>query len=156
GRALKKTVLELGGSDPFIILGDADLAAAAEMGARSRFQNNGQSCIAAKRFIVVEDVADEFERRFTAAIKKLRVGDPTDRSVDIGPLARGDLREELDRQVRESVAQGARIVLGGARLPGRGYFYQPTLLVDVTPDMPALREELFGPVAPLIRAADET
>ena len=155
GRALKKTVLELGGSDPFIVLRDADLAGAAEMAVRSRFQNNGESCIAAKRFIVVEDVADEFERRFAAGIKRLKVGDPTDRSVDVGPIARSDLRDELHRQVRESVARGARVVVGGAPLPGRGYFYQPTLLVDVTLEMPALREELFGPVAVLVRVADQ-
>src|SRR5439155_1186143 len=108
GRAIKKTVLELGGSDPFVVLDDADLAAAAAMAVRSRFQNGGQSCIAAKRFIVVASVAEEFERRFVEGIRKLKVGDPTDRSVDVGPLARADLRDTVDRQVRESVAQGAR------------------------------------------------
>ncbi len=154
GRALKKTVLELGGSDPFIVLADADLQAAAEMAVKSRFQNAGQSCIAAKRFIVVERVAEEFEGRFTDAIRKLKVGDPTDRSVDVGPLARGDLRDTVDRQVRESVQQGARVVLGGAALPGRGFYYKPTLLVNVTDGMPALREEVFGPVAALARVAD--
>src|SRR5436309_13238057 len=111
GRAIKKTVLELGGSDPFVVLDDADLAAAAAMAVRSRFQNGGQSCIAAKRFIVVASVAEEFERRFGEGIRKLKVGDPTDRSVDVGPLARADLRDTVDRQVRESVAQGARVVL---------------------------------------------
>jgi acyl-CoA reductase-like NAD-dependent aldehyde dehydrogenase len=155
GRALKKTVLELGGSDPFIVLADADLEAAAQTAAKSRFQNAGQSCIAAKRFIVVASVVEEFERRFTAAIRKLKVGDPTDRTVDVGPLARSDLRETVDRQVRESVTQGARVVLGGAPLPGRGYYYQPTLLTDVTAKMPALQEELFGPVAALVVARDE-
>src|SRR5436190_14366384 len=154
GRALKKTVLELGGSDPFIVLADADLQAAAEMAVKSRFQNAGQSCIAAKRFIVVERVAEEFEGRFTDAIRKLKVGDPTDRSVDVGPLARGDLRDTVDRQVRESVQQGARVVLGGAALPGRGFYYKPTLLVNVTDAMPALREEVVGPVAALARVAD--
>jgi len=154
GRALKKTVLELGGSDPFIVLADADLQAAAEMAVKSRFQNAGQSCIAAKRFIVVERVAEEFEGRFTDAIRKLKVGDPTDRSVDVGPLARGNLRDTVDRQVRESVQQGARVVLGGAALPGRGFYYEPTLLVNVTDGMPALREEVFGPVAALARVAD--
>src|SRR6266566_4763328 len=120
GRAIKKTVLELGGSDPFVVLDDADLGAAAAMAVRSRFQNGGQSCIAAKRFIVVASVAEEFERRFVEGIRKLKVGDPTDRSVDVGPLARADLRDTVDRQVRESVAQGARVVLGGGPRAGRG------------------------------------
>jgi acyl-CoA reductase-like NAD-dependent aldehyde dehydrogenase len=155
GQALKKTVLELGGSDPFIVLADADVEAAAETAVCARFQNAGQSCIAAKRFIVHARVAAEFEQKFSEGISKLQVGDPTDRTIDIGPLARGDLRETLDRQVRESTAKGARIVLGGAHMARSGYFYQPTLLVDVTPDMPALREELFGPVAALERVADE-
>jgi len=154
GRAIKKTVLELGGSDPFVVLDDADLAAAAATAVRSRFQNGGQSCVAAKRFIVVASVAEEFERRFAEGIRKLKVGDPTDRTVDVGPLARADLRDTVDRQVRESVAQGARVVLGGAPRPGRGYFYQPTLLVDVADSSPAWREELFGPVAVLVRAKD--
>src|SRR5213596_863608 len=167
GRAIKKTVLELGGSDPFVVLDDADLGAAAAMAVRSRFQNGGQSCIAAKRFIVVASVAEEFERRFGEGIRKLKVGDPTDRSVDVGPLARADLRDTVERQVRESVAQGARVVLGGAPRPGRGYFYQPTMLVvgphplspspsgrGGTLDMPAWREEIFGPVAVLVRAQD--
>jgi len=155
GRVLKKTVLELGGSDPFIVLADADLEAAVETAVRARFQNTGQSCIAAKRFIVEARVAEEFEQKFTEAISKLKVGDPIDRTIDVGPLARGDLRDSLEGQVRESVAKGARVVLGGAPLPGRGYYYQPTLLVNVTLNMPALREELFGPVAPLVRVADE-
>src|SRR5436309_680929 len=154
GRAIKKTVLELGGSDPFVVLDDADLAAAAAMAVRSRFQNGGQSCIAAKRFIVVASVAEEFERRFVEGIRKLKVGDPTDRTVDVGPLARADLRDTVDRQVRESVARGARVVLGGAPRPGRGYFYQPTLLTSVTLELPAWREELFGPVAVLVHAKD--
>jgi succinate-semialdehyde dehydrogenase/glutarate-semialdehyde dehydrogenase len=154
GRALKKTVLELGGSDAFVVLADADLAAAAATAARARFQNSGQSCIAAKRFIVEQRVADEFEQAFAAAVQRLQIGDPLDRATEVGPLARGDLRDALDRQVRASVAQGARVLLGGAPLPGRGYFYAPTLLADVTPDMPVLREETFGPVAPLGRVPD--
>ena len=154
GRAIKKTVLELGGSDPFVVLDDADLAAAAATAVRSRFQNGGQSCIAAKRFIVLASVAEEFERRFVEGIRKLTVGDPTDRTVDVGPLARADLRDMVDRQVRESVAQGARVVLGGAPQPGRGYFYQPTLLTNVKLEMPVWREEVFGPVAVLVRAQD--
>src|SRR2546422_532972 len=147
GRAIKKTVLELGGSDPFVVLDDADLAAAAAMAVRSRFQNGGQSCIAAKRFIVVASVAEEFERRFVEGIRKLEVGDPTDRSVDVGPLARADLRETVDRQARVSVAQGARVVLGGAPLPGRGYFYQPTLVLTPSPPLPfaSLRAGSAGP-----------
>ncbi len=156
GRAIKKTVLELGGSDPFVVLDDADLGAAAAMAVRSRFQNGGQSCIAAKRFIVVASVAEEFERRFVEGIRKLKVGDPTDRSVDVGPLARADLRDTVDRQVRESVAQGARVVLGGGPRPGRGYFYEPTLVLGERSlsELPVWREEVFGPVAVLVRAQD--
>jgi len=167
GRAIKKTVLELGGSDPFIVLDDADLAAAAATAVSSRFRNGGQSCNAAKRFIVVASVAEEFERRFAERIRKLKVGEPTDRSVDVGPLARGDLRDTVDRQVRESVALGARAVLGGGSLPRRGYFYQPTMLIvgphlptpspsrrGGTLDLPAWREEVFGPVAVLMHARD--
>ena len=154
GRALKKVVLELGGSDPFIVLADADLDAAVETAVQARFQNTGQSCIAAKRFIVEAAVADEFERQFAAGIRKLKIGDPMDRTVEVGPLARGDLRDALDRQVRESVAQGARVVVGGKAIGGRGYFYEPTLLSDATRQMPVLREETFGPVAALVRVPD--
>jgi succinate-semialdehyde dehydrogenase/glutarate-semialdehyde dehydrogenase len=154
GRRLKKTVLELGGSDPFVVLEDADPAAAAEVGARARFQNTGQSCIAAKRFIAVEAVAGDFERRFIEAVGRLRVGDPLARDTEVGPLARGDLRDQLERQVRESVAQGARVLLGGERLPRRGYYYAPTVLGGVTPAMPVWREETFGPAAALVRARD--
>jgi succinate-semialdehyde dehydrogenase/glutarate-semialdehyde dehydrogenase len=155
GRALKKTVLELGGSDPFVVLADADLDAAAQMATRSRFQNSGQSCIAAKRFIVVEGVADAFEGRFRDAAAALTVGDPLERETQVGPLARGDLRDALDRQVRDSVAAGARLLLGGRPLERRGYFYAPTVLAGVTPDMPAFREETFGPAAAVIRVRDE-
>ncbi len=154
GRALKKSVLELGGSDPFIVLADANLDLAATIGARARNINSGQSCIAAKRFIVVESVAAAFEQRFTAAVAALRVGDPTDPDTQVGPLARADLRDALDRQVRESVAQGAEVALGGHPLPGRGYFYAPTVLTHVTPAMPVAREETFGPVAAVIRVPD--
>ncbi len=154
GRALKKTVLELGGSDPFIVLADADLDAAATTAARARFQNAGQSCIAAKRFIVEQTIADEFETKFAEAVGKLTIGDPSDAETRIGPMARGDLRDDLDRQVRESVAMGARVVTGGGRREGRGYFYQPTILTGVTSEMPAFREETFGPVAAVIRATD--
>lgn len=157
GRAVKKAVLELGGSDPFIVLRDADIAAAAETGAKARFQNAGQSCIAAKRFLVEAPVAAEFERRFADAIRSLRAGDPLDRATQVGPLAREDLRDTLERQVAESVRMGARVVIGGKRIAGKGWFYEPTLLADVTEDMPVLREETFGPVAALlaVRDADE-
>jgi succinate-semialdehyde dehydrogenase/glutarate-semialdehyde dehydrogenase len=157
GRAVKKTVLELGGSDPFIVLRDADLPAAVETAARARFQNAGQSCIAAKRFLVEAPIASEFERRFAEAIRALRVGDPLDPATQVGPLAREDLRDALDRQVEASVKMGARVVAGGKRRGGKGWFYEPTLLADVTEDMPVLKEETFGPVAALlaVRDADE-
>jgi succinate-semialdehyde dehydrogenase/glutarate-semialdehyde dehydrogenase len=154
GRALKKTVLELGGSDPYIVLADADLAAAARVGARARNQNAGQSCIAAKRFIAVESIAADFERRFAAEVAALRAGDPLDPKTQIGPLARADLRETLERQVRESVGRGARVLTGGERGAGKGWYYKPTVLSDVTEDMPAFKEETFGPVAAVVRARD--
>lgn len=151
---LKKQVLELGGSDPFIVLADADLDYAAKTAARARNQNNGQSCIAAKRFIVDERVADEFAQRFADAVRVLQVGDPASRDTNVGPLARGDLRDTLERQVDESRSMGAEPVVGGARVSGRGFFYAPTILDGVTDAMPAFREETFGPVAALIRARD--
>lgn len=154
GRALKKVVLELGGSDPFIVLDDADLAAAGATAARARNQNAGQSCIAAKRFLVTHGAAERFERHFAAAIRALRVGDPMDPATDVGPLARADLRDTLERQVRTSIEQGARVVVGGRARGGRGHFYEPTLLSDVTEEMPVLREETFGPVAALMRVRD--
>jgi acyl-CoA reductase-like NAD-dependent aldehyde dehydrogenase len=155
GAALKKTVLELGGSDPFIVLEDADVPAAARVACRARNQNNGESCIAAKRFIVVEEVADEFERRFADAVTALRVGDPMERDTNVGPLARGDLVAELERQVDASVAMGARASVGGNRIERRGYYFRPTVLTRVTRDMPVFREETFGPVAAVIRVRDE-
>jgi succinate-semialdehyde dehydrogenase/glutarate-semialdehyde dehydrogenase len=154
GRALKKTVLELGGSDPFIVLADADLEAAAATAVKARFQNAGQSCIAAKRFIVEAKVAAEFEELFRVGIERLKIGDPTDRGVDIGPLARGDLRDALDRQVKASVDKGARVAVGGKAIEARGYFYEPTLLTQVTREMPVLAEETFGPVAALVQVPD--
>ena len=154
GRALKKTVLELGGSDAFIVLEDADLEQAAQVAVTARFQNNGQSCIAAKRFIVVEAVADEFERLFAANVAKLKVGDPLERETQIGPLARQDLCESLDQLVQQSVQQGAQVLLGGKRREGQGSFYEPTILTHVTPEMPVFSEETFGPVAAVIRARD--
>ena len=154
GRALKKTVLELGGSDPFIVLADADLGQAAKIATRARNQNTGQSCIAAKRFIAVESIATDFERRFAAEVSALNVGDPLDEKTQIGPLAREDLRETLERQVRESVGLGARALTGGERGNGRGWYYRPTVLADVTEDMPAFKEETFGPVAAVVRVRD--
>ncbi len=154
GRVLKKTVLELGGSDAFIVLADADLDGAAQTAARARFQNTGQSCIAAKRFIVVEEVAEEFERKFVEATAKLRVGDPLSRETQVGPMARSDLRDMLDQQVQASIKMGARVLLGGKPQDGKGCFYQPTILSNVTPDMPVFNEETFGPAAAVIRAHD--
>jgi succinate-semialdehyde dehydrogenase / glutarate-semialdehyde dehydrogenase len=154
GKALKKTVLELGGSDPFIVLADADLNAAASVACRARNQNNGQSCIAAKRFIVEAEVADEFERRFTEAVAALKVGNPMDRANQVGPLARADLVDELERQVNESVRLGAHPLVGGRRIQGDGYYFEPTVLANVRPGMPAYHEETFGPVAAVIRVQD--
>ena len=152
GHVLKKTVLELGGSDAFIVLADADLDQAAQVGITARFQNNGQSCIAAKRFIVVDAVAEAFERKFVDAASKLRVGNPLDYETQVGPVARDDLREALDRQVRDSVKMGARVLLGGKPLEDKGYFYAPTIVSGVTPEMPMFREETFGPAAAVIHA----
>jgi succinate-semialdehyde dehydrogenase/glutarate-semialdehyde dehydrogenase len=154
GRHLKKQVLELGGSDPFVILADADLDAAVTTAVRARNQNNGQSCIAAKRFIVEEPIADQFAEKFAATVKALHVGDPMQRDTNVGPLARGDLRETLVTQVEASVARGAHALTGGSPLGGKGYFYAPTVLDGVNEDMPAFREETFGPVAAVIRARD--
>jgi acyl-CoA reductase-like NAD-dependent aldehyde dehydrogenase len=157
GRTLKRAVLELGGSDAFIVLEDADLEAAAATAAKARFQNAGQSCIAAKRFIVVDAVAAEFEDRLVAEARKVVVGDPLAATVTMGPLARGDLRETLERQLRDSVAAGATLRCGGGRLDGRGYFVTPAVLTGCTPDMPAFAEETFGPLAAVMRvgSADE-
>jgi succinate-semialdehyde dehydrogenase / glutarate-semialdehyde dehydrogenase len=154
GRNLKKTVLELGGSDPFIVMPSADLDAAARTAAKARCINNGQSCIAAKRFIVHEAVADDFERRFVAAMEALRVGDPMADGTDVGPLATAAIRDEVDEQVRTSVAAGARLLTGGTRMDGPGFFYPPTILADIPEDAPAYREEVFGPVASLFRVPD--
>ncbi len=155
GQAIKKTVLELGGSDPYVILDDADLASAVETCVSSRLINSGQSCIAAKRFIVTERRIAEVERLFTLAMAARRMGDPIQPNVDVGPQARHDLRDELHRQVTESVARGARLLLGGVVPPGPGAFYPPTVLTDVRRNMPAYDEELFGPVAALIEVPDE-
>jgi succinate-semialdehyde dehydrogenase/glutarate-semialdehyde dehydrogenase len=155
GAALKPCVLELGGSDPYLILGDADIALAAEVCATARLLNCGQSCIAAKRFIVVDSVRHSFEDQFVARMRARKVGDPLDTSTDVGPMARADLRDEVHRQVRESVRHGARLLLGGQVPDGAGFFYEPTVLVDVAKGMPAYEQELFGPVAAVIAVPDE-
>jgi succinate-semialdehyde dehydrogenase/glutarate-semialdehyde dehydrogenase len=155
GRALKKTVLELGGSDPYLVLEDADLEAAAEACAASRLINSGQSCIAAKRFIVVGAVKKRFEELFVERMRARRVGDPLEEGVDVGPQARTDLRDELHEQVRRSVAAGARVLLGGEKPTGKGAFYPASVLTDVRKGMPAHDEELFGPVGAVIGAQDE-
>ena len=155
GERIKKTVLELGGSDPYVILEDADIGAAVETCVISRLINSGQSCIAAKRFIVVPSVCEEFEHRFVERMRLARMGDPLDENTDIGPQARVDLRDELHAQVRKSVAKGARLLLGGEVPAGRGAFYPPTVLAGVAKGMPAYHEELFGPVAAIIAARNE-
>lgn len=155
GRALKKSLLELGGSDPFVVLEDADLDAAARVGAQARLINTGQSCIAAKRFIVVDRVAREFTERFVAAMESAVVGDPALDETEVGPLARADLVDALHRQVEGSAAAGASVLCGGSRLERPGFFYRPTVLDGVTPAMAAGCEETFGPVAALIAVADE-
>jgi len=155
GRQIKKTVLELGGSDPFVVLADADLDVAAKGAAEGRLVNSGQSCIASKRFIVVDAVADRFLERFREELASRRMGDPTSRDTQVGPQARVDLRDELHQQVAESVKRGARTLLGGEVPAGRGAFYPPTLLAMVDRGMPAFEEETFGPVAAVIRAKDE-
>ena len=154
-RALKKSVLELGGSDPFVVLDDADVAQAAAMAVRSRFLNSGQSCLAAKRFIVAEAVADEFTHRFAEGAAALRVGDPHDPATEVGPLARVAQAKAIQRQVDESVAAGATVLAGGKRPVGDTAFFPPTVLADVTPEMAVFRQETFGPVAAIIRAADD-
>ena len=156
GRALKPSVLELGGSDPALILADADLDHAAQECVTSRLINGGQSCIAAKRWIVVEDVAESFIERAVAAMASRRVGAPLDDpEIDLGPLARRDLRENLERQVTASLAGGATVRFRGEGVPRRGWFFPPTLLTDVTPDQAVFREETFGPVAAVSVARDE-
>ena len=155
GHELKKTVLELGGSDPFVVLADADLAAAAKAAADARLVNSGQSCIAAKRFIAVEAVADRFLNLFVDELRSRRMGDPLARDTQVGPQARVDLRDELHRQVEESVKRGAERLLGGEVPSGKGAFYPPTVLAGVEKGMPAFDEETFGPVAAVVRAKDE-
>jgi succinate-semialdehyde dehydrogenase/glutarate-semialdehyde dehydrogenase len=154
GKHLKKTVLELGGSDPFLVLDDADPVAAGREAAKARTVNSGQSCIAAKRFLVEEAVADRFEAELVRAMEGFTVGDPLDRATEVGPLAREDLLGTLDDQVSRSVAAGARVATGGRRLPRKGWFYAPTVLTGVRPGTPAFDEETFGPVAAVTRVRD--
>ena len=154
GAVCKKSVLELGGSDAFIVLADADLEAAVAAGVRARFTNCGQVCLAAKRFIVEEGIAAEFAERFSAAATALRSGDPLQAGTQMGPMARSDLRDGLAAQVDASLREGARLLTGGRRGEGAGWFYQPTVLADVDRDMPVVAQETFGPVAALLTARD--
>lgn len=154
GRAMKKQVLELGGSDPFIVLADADLELAAKTAAKARYSNTGQSCISSKRFLVEAAVADRFVELFCEHVKAIQVGDPMQEGITMGPLARGNLRDELHSQVQRTIASGAVLKLGGQFMAGPGYFYEPTVLDHVTADMAAGSEETFGPVAAIIRVKD--
>ena len=153
-KRIKKVVLELGGSDPFIVMPSANLDQAVSTAVTARIQNNGQSCIAAKRFIVAEPIADEFQRRFVGRMEALTVGDPFDDKTDLGPLSTADAVRDLHEDVQKTIAAGARLLTGGKRLDGPGNFYAPTVLTDIPKNSPAYREELFGPVASLFRAKD--
>ncbi len=155
GKHLKKVVLELGGSDPFIVLEDADVDVAARNASIARAQNTGQSCIAAKRFIVVEDVADLFAEKFAEYMSQLVVGDPMDERTDVGPLVNAAAADEMEGMVEDAISRGARVVTGGKRMEAKGYFYEPTLLTDVRPEMRVVAEESFCPVAPVITVKDE-
>jgi succinate-semialdehyde dehydrogenase/glutarate-semialdehyde dehydrogenase len=154
GRQIKKTVLELGGSDPFIVMPSADIPAAIETAVKARVVNSGQSCIAAKRFVVAEAIADAFERGFTEKMQALKVGDPQDPATEVGPLATRTTLTDLDDQVRRSIAAGARVLTGGHPLERPGNYYAPTVLTEIEPGSPAYAEELFGPVAALFRVRD--
>jgi succinate-semialdehyde dehydrogenase/glutarate-semialdehyde dehydrogenase len=159
GKQIKKTVLELGGSDPFIVMPSADLEMSTTTAVKARTINNGQSCIAAKRFIVHAHVYDEFEKRFVEVMKELRVGDPMDEATDIGPLATDQILQDLEDQVKVSVASGAKILTGGRKFKAtdelaHGYFFEPTVLVDIPKGSPAYQDEIFGPVASLFRVAN--
>ncbi|HEX9309816.1 MAG TPA: NAD-dependent succinate-semialdehyde dehydrogenase [Gemmatimonadaceae bacterium] len=154
GKNLKKSVVELGGSDPFIVMPSADLAAAVSTAVTARMINNGQSCIAAKRFIIHEKIYDAFLKQFVARVSAVKVGDPMDERNELGPLATAEIRDELDKQVKESVAAGAKLLTGGEKLPGNGYYYAPTVLADIPATAPAARDELFGPVASVFKAKD--
>jgi succinate-semialdehyde dehydrogenase / glutarate-semialdehyde dehydrogenase len=154
GKQIKKTVLELGGSDPFIVMPSANLEEAVQTAVKARVINNGQSCIAAKRFIVAKPIAEQFEKRFVAGMEALKVGDPMQPGVEIGPLATPSILSDLERQVAQLLERGARVVTGGKRVDGRGNFYAPTVVTDIKPGTPAFYEELFGPVAMLFVVAD--
>jgi len=154
GKNLKKSVMELGGSDPFIVMPSADLEQAVSTAVTARMINNGQSCIAAKRFIIHEKIYDDFLKRFVAGVSAIRVGDPMDEKTQLGPLATAAIRDGLDKQVKTSVAAGTRLVTGGKKLEGEGFFYAPTVLTDIPPTAPAAQEELFGPVASVFKAKD--
>ncbi len=154
GRALKKSLLELGGSDAFIVLADANIDLAVKAAVEARFQNAGQVCLAAKRFILEAPIAEQFTRKFVAAVEQLKVGDPLDSAINVGPMARADLRDELDGQVQRTIAAGATLLLGGKKIEGPGNFYAPTVLADVKPGMAAFDEETFGPVAAITIAAN--
>jgi succinate-semialdehyde dehydrogenase / glutarate-semialdehyde dehydrogenase len=153
-RRIKKSVLELGGSDPFIVMGSADFRAALETAVKARMINTGQSCIAAKRFIVSHDLYDGFVPRFIAAMRSLRIGDPMDPETEVGPLATEQILRGVDDQVQATVAAGAKLLSGGRRVERPGFYYEPTVLEDVPLDSPAAREEVFGPVAAFFRARD--
>lgn len=155
GRHIKKTVLELGGSDAFVVLEDADIEKATDFAARSRFQNAGQVCISAKRFIVVDKVADQFVERFKERAEAIPFGDPTDRANKMGPMARMDLRDEIERQLGETLKSGAELITGGERPSGKGYYFPPTIVDNVKNDMTLFKQESFGPVAAIIRVPDE-
>lgn len=155
GRNIKKVVLELGGSDPFIVLEDCDLEKACESAVKARMVNSGQSCIAAKRFIVHEEIIEEFTKKVKGIMESLNVGSPMDPKTNIGPLATGQIRDDVERQVKETISRGAELLLGGKRLSRKGFFFQPTLLKNITPKMPAYSEELFGPVFPVITVKSE-
>ena len=154
GRNLKKSVVELGGSDPFIVMPSADLDAAVSTAVTARMINNGQSCIAAKRFIVHQAIYDRFLDKFVAGVSNVRIGDPMDEKTELGPLATSAIRDELDQQVKASVAAGAKVLTGGKRIEREGFFYAPTVLADIPPSAPAARDELFGPVASVFKAKD--
>jgi acyl-CoA reductase-like NAD-dependent aldehyde dehydrogenase len=156
GQALKKTVLELGGSDPFIIMDDADLHAAVTAGVQARYQNAGQSCVAAKRFLVVESIYDAFVEEFVAAVQSLRVGNPLDRTTQMGPLARADLRDTVEQQLQRSLSPDATVLCGGTRLGDQGYFFTPTVVQTQSRSLALVKEEVFGPIATIIKTRDAT
>jgi succinate-semialdehyde dehydrogenase / glutarate-semialdehyde dehydrogenase len=153
-REIKKSVLELGGSDPFIVMPSADFGLAVSTAVKARTINTGQSCIAAKRFFIADKIYDDFLSKFVEQMRSLKIGDPLDETIEIGPLATEQILKGVDEQVQKSIAAGAKLLTGGNRIAGRGFFYEPTVLVDVPRDSPAFREEVFGPVAAVFRVRD--